>query len=446
MAVWDVKLNKYQDSFIFAEERYSAIISAVGTGKTFSFLFKAWNFCQENPGSLGLIIRKEYTDLRDSTIKDFERYFGVKINQSNKEYEFKNGAKIMFRHGDMTDINVLKNINLSFFGVEQAEEYESDDIFDFLRDRLRRQGASRWGMIIANANGHNWCYKRFINGATCRTINAKAGEFEYRKENYLACTANSFANAHNLPDDFIADLKAMEIEAPEHYYQYIMNSFEHTESDDFLFSQQDFEPKIFAKTGTGFRIAALDVARMGKDQSVYKVIEYFGSQQWKEIYSTSWSKQPITYTSGRTLELSNEWAVNMIVIDGDGLGAGAVDTLRESKFNIIEYRGGMGGNSEYFNNRAIDYYRLKNAIIKGYLDLKYEETKESLLTIKYLFQNNKQKRIVGKNEMRSKGYSSPDNGDTIMMAFHGTQFADFNDTGRSSGVITLPDYDPFYED
>lgn len=443
MAVKEIKLNKYQDTFIFAEERYSALISSVATGKTFSFLFKAWKFCQENPNSLGLIIRKEFTDLRDSTIKDFERYFGVKINQANKEYEFKNGSKIMFRHGDMTDINVLKNINLSFFGIEQAEEYESDDIFDFLRDRLRRQGSSRWGMIIANANGHNWCYKRFINGAECKTVNEKTGEYEYRKDNYICCTANSFANAHNLPDDFIKDLKVMEVEAPEHYYQYIMNSFEHTEADDFLFAQQDFEPKIFTKRGTGFRIAALDVARMGKDKSVFKVIEYFGSQQWKEIYSVSWCKQPITYTSGRTLELANEWAVNMIVIDGDGLGAGAVDTLRESKFNIIEYRGGMGGNAEYFNCKAADYFRLKDAVIKGYLDIIYEETKESLLTIKYLFQNNKQKRIVGKNEMRAKGYASPDNGDAIMMAYHGTQYADFNDTGHSSDVITLPDYDPF---
>ena len=113
----EVTLNWYQDKYLFNDARFSCLIGGVGTGKTFSFLLKAWQYCQDNPKSLGLIIRKEFTDLRDSTIQDFEKYFNVKINRGNKEYEFPNGSKIMFRHGDMNDINVLKNINLSFFCI-----------------------------------------------------------------------------------------------------------------------------------------------------------------------------------------------------------------------------------------------------------------------------------------------------------------------------------------
>ena len=159
----NIKLNWYQDKFLFSKERYSCLIGGVGTGKTFVFLLKAWQICQENPGSLGLIVRREYTDLRDSTINDFEKYFGVKVKEQAKEYEFPNGSKIMFRHGDLTDKNVLKNINLTFFGIEQAEEYETSIIFDFLRDRLR-QSENSCGFLIANAAGHNWIYERFIEG------------------------------------------------------------------------------------------------------------------------------------------------------------------------------------------------------------------------------------------------------------------------------------------
>lgn len=438
----NIELNLYQDTFIFAEERFAGLLGAVGTGKTFAFLFKAWDFCQNNPSSLGLIIRKEYTDLRDSTIQDFEKYFGVKINQSKKEYEFANGAKIMFRHGDMNDINVLKNINLSFFGIEQAEEYETEEVFDFLRDRLRRKGSKRWAMIIANANGHNWAWKRFLHGAKVTTVNSETGEYEYRKDGYICCTANSFANEHNLPADFIADLKKMETEAPEHYYQYVMNSFEYTNADDFLFAQQDFEPKIGGKA-TSQRIAALDVARFGKDKSVFKIIEYFGSQQWKEVYSESWQRKPITYTTGRSLELMKEKGCSTLVVDGDGIGCGAVDTLRESRYQIIEYRGGLNPCVDYYNNRARDYFSLKDAIQKGYLDITHEETKESLLTIKYMYQGNKQKRIVGKNEMRAKGYNSPDDADAIMMAYSGAKYFDFND-GSSNEVMYIDnDFDPF---
>lgn len=441
--VKDIRLNRYQDEFIFAKERFSALISSVATGKTFSFLFKAWKFCQDNPGALGLIIRKEFTDLRDSTIKDFERYFNVKINQANKEYQFKNGSKIMFRHGDMTDINVLKNINLSFFGIEQAEEYESDEIFDFLRDRLRRQGTARWAMVIANANGHNWLYKRFINGAECTEINSKTGEYIFRKENYVCCTANSFANAHNLPEDFVKDLKAMEIEAPEHYYQYIMNSFEHTEADDFLFSQQEFEPKIpLSAQPEGIRVAGFDVARFGKDSCAFKVLELFGSSRWKEVYSVKWKKQPLTYSCGRVLELCNEWNVQVLAVDGDGLGGGYVDVLRNGRANVIEYRGGLNPDVDYYNNRARDYFLLKDSITKGYIDVIFEETKESLLTIKYMFQNDRQKRIVGKSQMKSQGYASPDDADAFMMAASAIKYVNTSDDEEYS-TISLEEYDPF---
>lgn len=443
MPVVDIKLNKYQDAFLFAEERFPALIASVGTGKTFSFLYRAWQHCQDYPNSLGLILRKEYTDLRDSTIKDFERYFNVKINQANKEYEFKNGSKIMFRHGDMTDINVLKNINLSFFGIEQGEEYETSDIFDFLRDRLRRQGSPRWGMVIANAKGHNWLYKRWVNSANVEEINAETGEYIYRKDNYICATANTFANAHNLPVDFLDDLKAMETEAPEHFYQYVMNSFEHTEADDFLFAMQDFEPKVDNTKPTGQRVAGFDVARFGKDSCAFKVLEHYGSGMWREIHSTTWKKQPITYSCGRVLELASEWKVSVIVVDGDGLGAGAVDLLRNSKYKIVEYRGGMNQCVDYYNNRARDYFKLKDLITKGFIDVTFEETKESLLTIKYTFQNDKQKRIVGKLQMKSLGYASPDNADAFMMASKGIEYFDYGSRDEHSATVQLKEYDPF---
>ena len=73
----NIELNWYQDEFMFAEQRFSAIIAAVGTGKTFAGLLKAWNYCEEHPESLGLIVRKEFVDLKSSTIKDFEMNFGV---------------------------------------------------------------------------------------------------------------------------------------------------------------------------------------------------------------------------------------------------------------------------------------------------------------------------------------------------------------------------------
>ena len=150
----EIRLNKYQEEFLFCKRRYPCIIAAVGTGKTFVGLLKMWKFCEKYPNSLFMLVRKEYTDLRDSTLKDMRNYFGVDFD-SNKEYHFPNGSVIMARHG--AELAVLKNVNLSGFLIEQAEEFDDDEVFTYLRDRLRRQTSPyRQGLLIANARAHNW--------------------------------------------------------------------------------------------------------------------------------------------------------------------------------------------------------------------------------------------------------------------------------------------------
>ena len=128
----EVLVLPFQSKFVYSTKRYPALVAGIGTGKTYMLLLKIWSFCQENSNSLSLIVRKEFTDLRDSTIKDFERYFEVKIS-SDKNCKFPNGSVIMFRHA--SEIAVLKNINLSIFGLEQAEEFEDDSTFTIILDR-----------------------------------------------------------------------------------------------------------------------------------------------------------------------------------------------------------------------------------------------------------------------------------------------------------------------
>ena len=263
MAELKLQLNLYQDQFLFSEKKFPCMKSAIGTGKTYMFLLKIWSYCKQYPGTTALIVRKEFTDLKDSTMRDFEKYFGVKIG-SDKDYEMPNKSKIMFRHA--AELDVLKNINLGIADVEQAEEFEDDTQFQFIRDRMRQNnGASvRPICIIANANGHNWVWKLWINKATeIKEIDAATGQYQYLNGEYECITANSFANAHNLPPDFVADLKRMEIEAPKHYAQFVMNSDEELEQDDFVFNfselMQAKTREYATRTGYGHRIMGFDV-------------------------------------------------------------------------------------------------------------------------------------------------------------------------------------------
>jgi len=116
-----IHLNKKQDDYIFAEDEFVCIKGTWGCGKSLAGILAANKECEENPGNLYLIIRKEYVDLRDSTMKDWDSMIGRKIIGNDVRYE--NGSVLMFRHGE--DINALKNSNLGGALMIQAEQKQN---------------------------------------------------------------------------------------------------------------------------------------------------------------------------------------------------------------------------------------------------------------------------------------------------------------------------------
>lgn len=415
----DIKLNWYQDQFLFAKERFSCLIAGVGTGKTFAFLLKAWQICQETPGTLGLIVRREYTDLRDSTIADFERYFNVKIKESTKEYEFANGSKIMFRHGDMTDINVLKNINLTFFGIEQAEEYESSAIFDFLRDRLRRS-ENTCGFLIANAAGHNWIYERFVENAKSEVYDDSTGQVAYRKENYFCATASSFANAHNLPASYVADLRAQEKDAPEHFKQYVMNDFNVLDADDLLLTPEELANIKESFDGVpGERYLAADIARFGKDNCVAFVGQSVSGFKFAEVATDAWNGKDTLHSVGRIADFGRQMNLVNGTIDCDGLGQGYYDNLKDlvnRQYGLTEFHNIINAKtSPYANLRTEIYFHIKELAGKGWIYVRTPEIINDLARLRYTYNRNGQKMMIPKEVMRAKGVKSPDYADALMM-------------------------------
>lgn len=402
-----IEPKPFQYRFLNSQKRFPAIISAVGTGKTFFLLLKIYNYCQQYPGAVALLVRKEFTDLRDSTIKDWERYFKVPVD-SNKEYHFKNGSVIMFRHG--AELDVLKNLNLSIFGIEQAEEFDTEEQFIFLRDRLRNPVTPyRQGLLIANANGHNWIWRMWINNPS--------------SEEYEAQTATTFDNADNLPADFIADLKRMETEAPAHYRQYVLNDFNEAGNDDTLFNSATLyeAPKveIYQKIGIPRRILAIDVARFGNDETVYTVIETYGATKWEQIAQQTRTKDSTMETVGRAISMMQEFDIDICVVDEGGVGGGVIDRLVETNHRVTPFDGAKKPThtERYYNLRSEGYFELKELIEKGNIKIVNDPMlMDQLLSISFKFNSNGTRQIISKDDMRKKGLKSPDRADALMMA------------------------------
>ena len=186
--------------------------SAWGTGKSLCLILRVLRLCEKYPNNLALIVRKEFTDLKDSTIKDFELYTGLKVG-SNKEVMLHNGSTIMFRHGE--ELNTLQNINLGVCGIEQAEEFDDDSQWFMLFGRMRRKNVGNPSLfLIANSNGDNWISKLWPIDPT------------KRMPGYELYRATTFDNADVLPESFLKSLEILKVQKPTVYEQYVMNSRE----------------------------------------------------------------------------------------------------------------------------------------------------------------------------------------------------------------------------
>lgn len=405
----ELKLKKYQAEFFDSRKRFPALIAGIGTGKTYMMLLKIWHFCQEYPKTLAMVIRREFTDLESSTIKDFERYFDCRVG-SNKEYRFDNGSVIMFKHGKEVTPNVLKNYTLDICGIEQSEEFETDQEFTFLRDRMRgNAGPYQQLMLVANACGHNWMWKHWVN-------NPPSDEYD--------CTlANTFDNEDNLPPKFIEDLRRMETEAPNHYNQFVLNSFEELGAGDRLFTtQQVYQSSKLTMNyfGSYGRILGVDVARYGENETVFCVLEKVSDSHIIQIHQDTWQKHSLMEICGKILDLHRSMKFSVIVVDDIGLGGGVTDRLRELRLRIQPFIGSaIASNPLYHNRRSEGFFLMKELFDRSFLKIIDDpELAEQLLGIRYKFRSTGkgQKAIIGKEELRKEGLKSPDRADALMMA------------------------------
>ena len=431
----DMYLQVPQLAFLETTARYPAMVSAIGTGKTRWALTKMWKYCKENPNSLWIVVRKEFRDLQDSTMPDFEKYFGVKIN-SQRNHDLPNGSRIMFRHGEEVQggadtPNVLKNLNLSGFIIEQAEEFATSNTFVFLRDRLRREAMPyHQGIVIANVAGHNWIYKMWKKKGVSNP--AKYPLFEM----------TTFENGMNLPPEFIEDLQDMKKEAPAHYRRYVENDWDEEEGVDILISRRLIEQSYQIEgLATGGKGIVCDPARFGDCETALSIFQRMSKRLFAQVHSEEHKGWDTMQTVGRIMSIvesaseymmEDEAPVDWILVDVNGLGGGVVDRLNEMKaaeesdegkllknVSIIPYNSGekAENNARYANCRAEDVWHLKELLESMELRLLEDETQtDQIATLQFSYKSNGQRYILSKDDMRRKGLPSPDRADRCIMA------------------------------
>ena len=427
---WDFKPTSFQAPFLMSKARFPAYVAAWATGKTMCAIAKGVMLSAQYPQNKGLILRKNFSDLKDSTMSDFTRYTGMKVPVQSKTVRFPNGSEILFHHADEL-AGVAQNINLGWFFIEQAEEFDSEELFMLLRGRLRRENSSRQGIIIANTNGHNWIWRMW-------KLEPQAG--------YELHEAKTFDNKDLLPKDFIDDLATMKEQSPKHYNRFIMNSWEDTDTADKVFDYAsllnavDLDIRDYAMDA---RIISCDPAEFGNDKTVI-----YGWKGLKIIEDDVLSKKSLMETAGHVARMYNKIGASAIYIDDIGVGAGVRDRLRELKFNVIPLKSGSRPED------PAHYVRLRDEMYM-YAGKMFQEERVSILDDQKLIEdlgvytydlNSKGQHMVErKKDIKKRLGRSTDHGDACVMGIWGQR--------NAKNPIRIPtknneqlDYDPLSMD
>lgn len=164
------------------------------------------------------------------------------------------------------------------------------------------------------------------------------------------------------------------------------------------------------------KIMAVDVARFGDDQTVLAL-----RQGRKASFLATYRGLDNMQVAAHVVEFIGDHAPDAVVIDGDGLGAGVVDRVKQLGFGrkLTEFHGGHAAHdgSAYYNRRAEIWGAMRDALKAGMEIPDLPEIEADICGPQYGFSAKQQVQLEKKEDMKRRGLGSPDLGDALAMTF-----------------------------
>lgn len=377
-----------------------------------SLIFRAMLYSEQIPENLGIIFRKEYVDLRDSTVKDFEKYTGLKVS-SQRDIVLSNKSSILFRH--IEELNNIQNVNLGWFAIEQGDELETDTEFFLLFGRLRRaveptdyfKGLGlpeRSGFVIGNAGDH-WGKGLWKDGLL-------------EESEYLEAT--TYENADVLPKDFLDGLEILKQQKPEIHRRFVLNDWNVSPNKFVIITNEmlDGIKSLKIHHPKTFRIVACDPA-MGGDECVVYVLENGQIIDSKVMFERDTMK-----VAGELAITGVKHHIEDFIIDTIGIGQGIADRLQEMG-KRVQYFNGAGSveSKQVVNKRDLAYWHTMQLIQDKKIEYpcyKDEELRRQLVNVPYRVVNsNGQIKLLPKDVIKKELGQSPDRADCYVMGNYG---------------------------
>ncbi len=334
---WKFIPNESQEPFFASTRKFLLANGGYGSGKSSMIANKALAMTLIYPGTMGLIGRRTYPELRDTTRRVFFEWCAKdlikKWNKTENHLVFINNSEILFRALD--DTFKVGSLELGWFAIDELSEFPTSDEFDALRGRLRHPKGPGMGFAATNpATREHWLYKVFVE--------RQDPDFDYFE-------IDTYSNKEHLPEGYIKDLEKF---PPEWQERYLKGKWGIVPKGTRVFGkftpslhlgEFKFNPYLAILRGWdfGFRHPAVMFAQETDMGRIIFLREILGD----EIYIDDFSDYVI--------RKSNEWFPNMNFIDFCDISGGQRDD--RSKFTSIQLLRNKGIDPTYRKTMDLDH-------------------------------------------------------------------------------------------
>lgn len=396
--------------------KYLLFGGAMGGGKSWFLCAEAIKQAMKHKGNRLVIVRKELSVLRRTTLVTFLSICPKEIikgfNQSTLEVTFINGSILTFIDANISKdplLQKIKGLEIGWFGIDEANEV-SVEVYNLLKTRLRwvlpnKEKPSYEGRLTSNPEAC-WLIPAFIQSTS-------------KDEVYIqSLTTDNFDEQ----SEYVINLKEAFKDNPSLLRKYLYADWSLVDTINQLIPSEAILKSAdkIPDNNTGVSMG-VDVARFGDDRTVFTILKN-GNIELIESYPQTAITEVIT----RTIQLINDYSIdpNFIGIDSVGVGAGVVDSLRMQGYEVIELQGGAKPEElEYeeafkpFNLRSQLYYELRKDLINGEIgNLTDESLRLELQAIKYEIYADRTVKVVGKEAIKRILGKSPDFADSLAYA------------------------------
>ena len=288
------------------------------------------------PGTRGLIGRSKLKTLKDTTLKTFfdiarlqgiekgvhYKLTGPNDSETPNSIVFTNGSSIYLRDlftypsdEEHDDLGSLEITDAFIDEANQITEKAKGVVKSRLRYRLDEYGLSPKLLMTCNP-AKNWTYRQFYLPDRDKKLPP------YRKFIQSLLNDNQFVSRH-----YEENLKTLDKKSRE---RLLFGNWEFDEDPSTLISFEAindyFRPTHLQNTGNMYM--TIDVARKGKDKTVFRIWD-----GWIVVHRYSIAKSGLDVVVEQARKFQKEFSipVSKVVIDEDGVGGGVVDFLPGSR-------------------------------------------------------------------------------------------------------------------